>query len=181
MNRRGFLLGLFASAAIVKAGSLMPVRSPPILLHGDGVANDAPAFKAMIDGKRVWDVVRRGWIEPGRNRVYIPPGDYLLTSEVLIDKPNRDIDFAGSHIDASRMPEGEAAFRINADFTTLRRARITGRGPMWPGPSFEPPLIRPEIAALVPGSPPAIRGTQLFRWAGRWPALEAAREGERGS
>jgi hypothetical protein len=141
VNRRGFLTGLFASAAIVRADRLMPVRAPAILLYGDGVGNDAPAFQAMIAGRRVWDVARRGWLQARDNNIYIPPGDYLLTSQVLIDTPGRDIDFAGSRIDASRMPDGRAAFQINADDTTMRRARIGSRGPPFPGaPVFVPPM-----------------------------------------
>lgn len=31
MNRRGFLLGLLAAPVIVRAGSLMPVKAPPLM------------------------------------------------------------------------------------------------------------------------------------------------------
>jgi hypothetical protein len=171
LNRRSFLAGLFASAALVRADRLMPVRSPPILLHGDGVTNDQPAFQAMISGRRVWDVVRRGWIEPRDRHVHIPRGDYAIRDQVRIDQPDRDIDFGGSWIDCSEMPEGRPAFFISADGVALRHAKVRGRGPPFGAglpPAMFIPQVRPEVAALTRISPPLGIGD---RAAGRSPMI----------
>ena len=56
MNRRGFLgamLAAAASPAIVRASSLMPIYTPPLVLWGDGIHDDTAALQALMDGKKV--------------------------------------------------------------------------------------------------------------------------------
>ena len=102
MNRRGFLtsiLALGAAPAIVKASSLMKVQEiwlpenniisqSGIILYGDGINYDAPAIRALMDGKSVYDIRGRKIIGPYINNepVRIPKGTYNM-SDIALESP----------------------------------------------------------------------------------------------
>jgi hypothetical protein len=52
IQRRGFLLGLLAAPAIVRASSLMPIYVPPLIFYGDAIHDDTEALQAWVSGDR---------------------------------------------------------------------------------------------------------------------------------